>query len=90
MEAVTELRLCNQIISSIKTQERVSLFIYFGFGLGRGREEKWPPRTIHQTPLPPFILLPSTAQGVQSSGDSCTPAETRRSTGKNREKRSHR
>ena len=41
MEAVTELGLCYQVISSIKTQEWVSLFIYFGFtSVGEEKEGK--------------------------------------------------
>lgn len=51
MEAVTELGLCSQIISSIKTQEWVSLFIYFGFSsVGEEKEKKeWPVCDINQT-----------------------------------------
>lgn len=51
MEAVTELGLRNKIISSITTQERVSLFIYFGFSsVGGEKEEKeWPLCNINQT-----------------------------------------
>lgn len=51
MEAVAELGLCSQIISSIKTQGRVSLFIYFGFSpVGEEKEEKeWPLCNINQT-----------------------------------------
>lgn len=40
MEVVTELGLCNQIISSIKTQERVRLFICFGFSSVGGKKGK--------------------------------------------------
>ena len=41
METVAELGLCYQVISSIKTQEWVSLFIYFGFSsVGEEKEEK--------------------------------------------------
>lgn len=40
MEVVTELGLCNQIISSIKTQERVRLFICFGFSYVGGKKGK--------------------------------------------------
>lgn len=50
MEEVTELGLCNQVISSIKTQEWVSLFIYFGSSsVGEEKEEKeWPLCDINQ------------------------------------------
>lgn len=51
MEAVTELGLRRQIISSIKTQEWASLCIYFGFssvGGGKGGK-RWPPCNINQT-----------------------------------------
>lgn len=41
MEAATELGLCYQVISSIKSQKRVSLFIYFGFSsVGEEKEGK--------------------------------------------------
>lgn len=40
MEVVTELGLCNQIISSIKTRERVRLFICFGFSSVGGKKGK--------------------------------------------------
>lgn len=50
MEAATELGLCSQIISSIKTQEWLSLFISFGFSsVGEEKEEKeWPVCDINQ------------------------------------------
>lgn len=51
MEAVTELGLRSQIISSIKTQEWASLCIYFGFSSvgGEKEEKRWPPCNINQT-----------------------------------------
>jgi hypothetical protein len=50
MEAVTELGLCNQIISSIKTQEGLNLAIYFGFSsVGRKRGKRMALHNINQT-----------------------------------------
>lgn len=60
MEAVTELGLRSQIISSIKTQEWASLGIYFRFSpVGGEKEEKhWPPCNINQTRASSFCPFP--------------------------------
>lgn len=55
MEVVTELGLCNQIISSIKTQERVRLFICFGFSSGGGKKGKRMDPVRHKSNLDFFV-----------------------------------
>lgn len=56
MEAVTELGLYSQIISSIKTQEWVSLFIYFGFSsVGEEKDGKRMAPMQHKSDLT-FLL----------------------------------
>lgn len=60
MEAVTELGLRSQIVSSIKTQEWASLGIYFGFSsVGGEKEERgWPLCNINQTRASSFRPFP--------------------------------
>lgn len=83
MEAVTELGLCNQIISSIKTQERVSLFIYLGISFVGGRK-RGKRMALVRYKSHSFRPPPLRSPGLHFQGDATLPQPRRGSRGANR------